>query len=823
MGQTTIHVPDDYGSIQEGLDAASLGDTVLVSPGTYVENIIWPENAQEVKLLSVAGAEETIIDGDEQGRVLMIDSLDTPLDLNTVIDGFSIRNGMGGIKVGQSSPWLRDLVIENNMLPRGSYQAGAGMLFSYSESKIENCIIRNNANLNDDAYGGGIMASFSDLQLTNCAFIENMMSGKINMVGAAIFISGALGSKSKTKLNACTFLENYTDLPPSTLFPWETIIDLWNVDGLEIVNSVFKDNYSVNEDFANLISVVDSDIKITNCTSVNNDDGIVISESSQLEITNSIFYTNGAEEFRFYAGADSSNYSINYSLVSGGFPGVENIDVDPEFVSDDILVPIRSSVCVNAGNNLVSPSTDILGNTRPLPIGTNVDIGATEIDQDARAALVKFYGDNNENGVKDADEFFYAIGSCEVNENQNYLNTRTDGVYVPLLEGENIISYIDLPNDLWTLSIGPQDFIIDANTDDYFELVTFGLKSVREEKNLDLGIYAPILVCNRGATMDIIFKNQGTTIETGTLFLEIDERIMEFAAYQSPDVEDGNSIGWEFENLGPGEIIKRRVEIIVPAVNEVTDELVFLASVNTPDDPGWNQEFTYEDIVRCAFDPNDKLVYSEREDSLALIRDKLVYTLRFQNVGNYHAEDVLVVDTLDSDLDMSTFNFLGTSHPGVLRITIDDQIVHFNFEQIYLPDSSSNFEGSSGYVMFSILADSTIADYSEIENTAHIYFDLNEAIVTNTTKSIMVSEFPILDATEENPMLGLKVYPNPSQSKFYFSEHLDELILFDIRGNILLRRQEIKQLNLDNYASGLYFVKIKKGESLGVMKLVLSK
>ena len=58
----TLNVPEEYTSIQSALNAAGTGDTVLVQPGTYTENIFWPET-NGIKLISAGDSSNTIIDG----------------------------------------------------------------------------------------------------------------------------------------------------------------------------------------------------------------------------------------------------------------------------------------------------------------------------------------------------------------------------------------------------------------------------------------------------------------------------------------------------------------------------------------------------------------------------------------------------------------------------------------------------------------------------------------------------------------------------------------------------------------------------------------
>src|SRR5438270_13816905 len=103
VAQNTINVPVDQPTIQAGIDAASGGDTVLVAPGTYVENINFRGKGITVK--SSAGAKATTIDGNSAGSVVTFKTGETRA---AVLDGFTITHGLdisngGGITVYASS------------------------------------------------------------------------------------------------------------------------------------------------------------------------------------------------------------------------------------------------------------------------------------------------------------------------------------------------------------------------------------------------------------------------------------------------------------------------------------------------------------------------------------------------------------------------------------------------------------------------------------------------------------------------------------------------------------------------------------------------
>lgn len=154
---STIIVPDDYPKIQEAVNAAVDGDTVLVSPGTYVENIDFIGKALTVK--SSKGAAVTTIDGGRNGSVV---SFSNGEGNGSVLEGFTITNGSGtfsgpytyggGIYCWFSTPTITGNIIKGNTV---NYHGGGIYCISADSFSISYNTICNNKSNN----GGGIYCS----------------------------------------------------------------------------------------------------------------------------------------------------------------------------------------------------------------------------------------------------------------------------------------------------------------------------------------------------------------------------------------------------------------------------------------------------------------------------------------------------------------------------------------------------------------------------------------------------------------------------------------------------------------------------------------
>jgi hypothetical protein len=114
LGQTTIHVPADYSTIQGAINAAARGDTVLVSPGSYSENLDFRGKAITVTsgATDYAQAAATILNGVGSGPTVRFHTGETRA---TVLNGFTIQNGQMTALDVEASPTISNNAIVNNL------------------------------------------------------------------------------------------------------------------------------------------------------------------------------------------------------------------------------------------------------------------------------------------------------------------------------------------------------------------------------------------------------------------------------------------------------------------------------------------------------------------------------------------------------------------------------------------------------------------------------------------------------------------------------------------------------------------------------------
>jgi uncharacterized repeat protein (TIGR01451 family) len=205
-------------------------------------------------------------------------------------------------------------------------------------------------------------------------------------------------------------------------------------------------------------------------------------------------------------------------------------------------------------------------------------------------------------------------------------------------------------------------------------------------------------------------------------------------------------------------------------------------------------------IVHNSYDPNYKEVYPT--DVPPLFQDWLTYTIHFQNLGTAPAINIRLLDTLDNNLDAETFEVINYSHYNT--VTLMDGILDFRFPNILLPDSASNPNGSQGFVQYRIKPIANLPVGTQIENTAHIYFDFNPAVVTNTT----VNNFTTTVGNTTLPQASrLWLYPNPSTGIFTISAKAN-IEVYNIVGDLILSENNVISIDLTAAPKGMYFVKL---------------
>ncbi|MFA6128959.1 MAG: T9SS type A sorting domain-containing protein [Bacteroidales bacterium] len=310
-----IRVPSDRATITAGIQASSNGDTVVVSPGEYFENLNF--RGKKIVLTSLwylardtSYIRTTIINGSQP---VQPDSASCVIfshgeDASTVLQGFTLKGGKG-------TKW-RD--IHNGY----SYREGGGILIELSSPVIQyNMIIYNKAIATtgnvQSAGGGGIRIGDGNPKILN-----NIIAFNQGKYGAGIVL-------------------NYT--------------------GVTIRNNVIAYNTGSSQYYGGSgiwsYNVHGTDERIIeNNTIAGNEStsntGGVLAYSCALKLRNNIIWGNKPAARQTYA-AQGGTIQATYCDVENGLPGKGNLNIDPLMGADSFQLTALSP-CIDRGD-----STDI--------------------------------------------------------------------------------------------------------------------------------------------------------------------------------------------------------------------------------------------------------------------------------------------------------------------------------------------------------------------------------------------------------------------------------------------------------------------------------
>lgn len=292
----------------------------------------------------------------------------------------------------------------------------------------------------------------------------------------------------------------------------------------------------------------------------------------------------------------------------------------------------------------------------------------------------------------------------------------------------------------------------------------------------------------------------------------------------------GSTLTWNVTDLGG-------ISSFMASIGVYTDEsavigdsaclTVTITPVGATDPDMANNSYDICVPFNNSFDPNEKLVAPKGTGDLGFIpvgTELLTYQINFQNTGNDTAYNVTIKDLLDADIDPGSVHIIGGSHPFTSSI-VNGHELNVRFSNIMLPDSNINEPASHGYVIYQARLKPSIASDATINNTAQIYFDYNDAIITNTTVNTLFTPTSVQQL--QNGNLNATVFPNPASNALTVKvagNRAFTATLTDITGRVVMSRngQDAVQLSTRSLPNGIYHLNIQSGAQNMHTKVVVA-
>lgn len=256
------------------------------------------------------------------------------------------------------------------------------------------------------------------------------------------------------------------------------------------------------------------------------------------------------------------------------------------------------------------------------------------------------------------------------------------------------------------------------------------------------------------------------------------------------------------------------------------------------DQTPWNNVQNYQQTVIGSYDPNFKEVSPKGTGPQGYIATKdslLSYVIHFQNEGTYFAQNISVLDSLDSDLDWTSLRPGYSDHSYTTTVS-EAGVITFKFANINLPWKSHYGDlMSSGMVSYTIKRKRNLAQGTQFKNTAAIYFDYNAPVITNTTLNTLKDLNVSIDEKASSGDENVSLFPNPATNALNIAIYAKEagkgeVYIMDISGKVLVAHSinvdagnNTLHENTSALPSGMYFVKVNCNDIATTKKLVIIK
>ncbi len=547
---------------------------------------------------------------------------------------------------------------------------------------------------------------------------------------------------------------------------------------------------------------------------------LVISNQGATSISNATLSTNVINETCLNTGDGAINLTI-----SGTNPGPFTYQWSNGATTQDITNASSGSynvVVYDAGLNCMSISSSVSA------IGTNCGSISGNIFIDNNNDCIKNAGDNNSSNTQIIANPGNRIGYTNFNGDYVFYNlpfgnytitANTNTVTMQSTCGTNSLTTTinsTTPNSINNNFV--REIIPPTQPDLYVSAYSIGI--------------VPGFVCR----MNYLLHNYNTFNANGILKVTLPSAFIPNItnAFPAAYTVSGDTVIWNFTNINyMGANVNFYIDFTTPLNTPLGSTFMtcMWAQPTVTDANYTNNNFCYQRPVTGSFDPNDKTVspvgVGANRDISATETD-LTYLIRFQNTGNGPAVNIVVKDTLSPNVDINTFEMLSSSHNYMIDV-LPGNILRWKFNNIMLPDSNSNEPGSHGYIQYRIKRNNNNTPGTQIKNTAYIYFDFNEPVVTNTAINTIETITGIKSSFNTND--GWNVYPNPSTGVLYIVnssavKEESQIQVINSIGQTVLEEtitSNYKNVDLSKLNNGVYFVKIVSDKQSVIKRVVLSR